>query len=190
MPEETAQLRAAAKGALAAEWLAPSKARVAGLLGDAPEACAQLRAAAHVRPFERVVVFARDTQAAARCAAQIGAELGLDGEIMTNAMALVGSCDFVVGAPAELRADWLHRGLHVTLVGDAGEIDPQVLERVDLLVGEAGVALDDVIGGAAGGRRGEADITLCDLSGAGEQALIPSAKVARMMGEMAAKIGQ
>ncbi len=96
-----------------------------------------------------------------------------------------------------LSADWLHPGLHITAMGSdqegKNEIDPNALRRSDLVVcdriaqcellGElrsalaAGavqdqssvVELGDVVSGKHPGRRGDDDITVCDLTGTGVQ---------------------
>lgn len=95
-----------------------------------------------------------------------------------------------------LFADWLHPGLHITAMGSdqAGkcEIDPKALVAATLYVcdrvsqcevsGELEAAraaglmkdivppeLGDIVTGARPGRRSEADITICDLTGTGAQ---------------------
>jgi ornithine cyclodeaminase len=96
-----------------------------------------------------------------------------------------------------LKADWLHPGLHITAMGaDAetkNELDPQVLVCADrfvcdrraqsLALGElhhavaAGVLASDVAvtelgeitAGIKPGRRSDAEITVCDLTGTGVQ---------------------
>lgn len=95
-----------------------------------------------------------------------------------------------------LRADWLHPGLHVTAMGSdqdtKGELEPAALLRADAYIcdrasqcaerGELRAALaaglwdrgtppelGEVILGRAPGRRSDADITICDLTGAGVQ---------------------
>ncbi len=96
-----------------------------------------------------------------------------------------------------LSADWLHPGLHITAMGSdqegKNEIDPNALRHADLavcdriaqceLLGElrsalaAGavqdqssvVELGDVVSGKHPGRRGDDDITVCDLTGTGVQ---------------------
>ena len=95
-----------------------------------------------------------------------------------------------------IEAKWLHPELHITAMGSdqAGknEIDPQALIKADLYVAdratqvehlgelrsaiEAGiwtkgapVELGDVIRGRARGRKSDAEITICDLTGTGVQ---------------------
>jgi ornithine cyclodeaminase len=95
-----------------------------------------------------------------------------------------------------LRADWLHPGLHVTAMGadqsEKNEIEPRALiaanayvcDRVSqcetlgelrsaraagLWTGPAPPELGDVIAGKVPGRRRDADVTICDLTGTGAQ---------------------
>lgn len=193
------QRRALATGALVAERLAPRGARVAGLFGTAEQARIQLEAASHMRPFERVMVFSTDTREAARCAVTLGAVFGLDGEVMTDAAAFFGQCDFVVGdGGGALQPDWIHAGLHLTVVNTevntvangvangVQEIAADVLACADFVaadraIGEA-VALNDMIGGSVAGRHSEADVTICCLSGEGQVPVSPD--VVKIMDDM------
>ncbi|MDH4270702.1 MAG: cyclodeaminase [Candidatus Aminicenantes bacterium] len=96
-----------------------------------------------------------------------------------------------------LRAEWLHPGLHITAMGADGEhkqeLFPEVMGRADRLacdsktqcfrLGEfhhalkAGVIgpdtditeLGDLTGGRKTGRKADAEITVCDLTGVGVQ---------------------
>lgn len=96
-----------------------------------------------------------------------------------------------------LNADWLHPGLHITAMGsdqeDKNELDPVILGKADLvacdraaqceILGELRSALNsgdledignvieigDIISGRRPGRRSEAELTVCDLTGTGVQ---------------------
>ncbi|MBO6895438.1 MAG: cyclodeaminase [Roseibium sp.] len=96
-----------------------------------------------------------------------------------------------------LNADWLHPGLHITAMGsdqeDKNELDPRILGKADLfacdraaqceILGELRSALNsgdledignvveigDIISGRKPGRRSEAELTVCDLTGTGVQ---------------------
>jgi ornithine cyclodeaminase/alanine dehydrogenase-like protein (mu-crystallin family) len=96
-----------------------------------------------------------------------------------------------------VRAEWLRPGMHITVVGiddpDKNELAPEVMAEVDLYVSDSAqrcrwigelnhaigaglvnekdpvVELGDVIAGTAGGRGGDDDITVADLTGTGEQ---------------------
>jgi ectoine utilization protein EutC len=139
---------------------------------------------------------AKAAACAADLARSLGIEAGVtpDAETLVRQSQLV-----VTTTPARepvLMADWLHPGLHVTAMGsDAdykNEIEAGALARADLYVcdrvsqcealGElrsaraAGVwsgatppELGEIIAGGHPGRRTEADITICDLTGTGAQ---------------------
>ncbi len=97
---------------------------------------------------------------------------------------------------AYLRAEWLHAGLHITAMGSDGEdkqeLYPEVLGRADLVAcdlrpqcarlgelhhalaagtvaAEGTVELGDLAAGRHPGRRSDAEITVCDLTGVGVQ---------------------
>ncbi len=95
-----------------------------------------------------------------------------------------------------LSADWLHPGLHVTAMGsdqgEKNEIDPRALSAADrtvcdrvsqcevlgelrsakaagLWTGGEPLELGAIVTGAAAGRRGPEEVTICDLTGTGAQ---------------------
>lgn len=192
-------VRTAAAGAVAARHLAPSLVHTAGVFGTGVQARLQIEAAHLVRPFERVLVWGRDATKAAACAADIAETIGVEAVALDDPEKVVAQSQLVVTTtPARepiLRAEWLHPGLHVTAMGsDQGgknEIDPQALERADFYVcdrvsqcerlGELRAAravglmaatppeLGQIVNGTAEGRRSDAAITICDLTGTGAQ---------------------
>ncbi len=135
-------IRTAAAGAVAAKHLAPSQVRTAAVLGAGVQAELQMEALALVRPFEELLVWARDADKAAAYAAKMERRLGRSVRAVASAAEAVASAQVVVTTTPSreplLQADWLHPGLHVTAMGsDAegkNEIDPQVLARADRLV--------------------------------------------------------
>jgi ornithine cyclodeaminase len=109
-----------------------------------------------------------------------------------------------------LRAEWLAPGAHVTALGsdqaDKHELDPGVLSAAGLVVAdsveqclrigelhhavEAGaidpgtvVELGSITGGAAGGRSGDDQRTVCDLTGVGVQDVAAAALVLEAAGD-------
>ncbi|WP_026381076.1 cyclodeaminase [Afifella pfennigii] len=96
-----------------------------------------------------------------------------------------------------IRSEWLHEGLHITAMGsdapDKNELDPQIIACADrfvcdrvsqsLLLGEMRAAraagaieedfappeLGQICAGDKPGRRDEAEVTVCDLTGTGVQ---------------------
>lgn len=135
-------IRTAAAGAVAAKHLAPPEVDTAGVLGAGAQARLQMAAAHLVRPFSRVLVWARDPAKAEACARDIGEATGATATVAaTPAEVLRDSQLVVTTTPARqpiLMADWLHPGLHITAMGadQAGknEIDPLALAKADLYV--------------------------------------------------------
>ncbi|MEP6284891.1 MAG: cyclodeaminase [Nitratireductor sp.] len=137
-------VRTAAAGAVAARHLAPATVATAGVYGGGVQARLQIQAAHLVRPFRRVLVWARDGAKAAACAADISAALGIEASAIADPAELAAQSQLVVTTtPAEepiFLADWLHPGLHVTAMGsDQGgknEIEPRVLVEAGLYVAD------------------------------------------------------
>jgi ectoine utilization protein EutC len=135
-------IRTAAAGAVAAKWLAPERIETAGVIGAGVQARLQIVAAHLIRPFKRVLVWGRDTQAANACARDIAATIHIDARAESDPARLVAESQLVVTTtPARepvLKVEWLHPGLHVTAMGSdqAGknEIDPAALAAADLYV--------------------------------------------------------
>jgi ornithine cyclodeaminase len=137
-------MRTAAAGAVAAKYLAPPAVGTAGVIGAGVQARLQIAAARLVRPFGKVLVWARDPERAAACALEIASDLGIDARPEHDPARLLAESQLVVTTtPARepvFSADWLHPGLHVTAMGSdqAGknEIDPNALAAVDLYVAD------------------------------------------------------
>ena len=193
-------MRTAAAGAVAARYLAPVTVDTAGVMGTGVQARLQMQAAHLVRPFRKALVWGRDAARAQACAADLSERLGIEVQAENDPARLVSRCQLVVTTtPAEepvLKADWLHRGLHITAMGSdqAGknEIDPAALAAAHLyvadrvsqteLLGELRSAiaaglwkggtppeLGEIVTGARRGRVGDDQITICDLTGTGAQ---------------------
>jgi ectoine utilization protein EutC len=193
-------IRTAAAGAVAAKYLAPKKVETAAVLGCGMQARLQIIAAHLVRPFRKVLVWGRDKAKAEACAADIAKTLKIKAEAVTEAAQAVGEAQLVVTTTSAkkpiLRAEWLHKGLHITAMGSdqAGknEIDPRAVALADLYVcdrvtqaaalGELRAArgaglmagntppeLGQIIAGIHPGRTLESAVTICDLTGTGAQ---------------------
>jgi len=192
-------LRTAAAGAVAAQYLAPDLVHTAGVIGTGVQARLQARAARLVRKFDRLLIWGRDTEKACACAEDL-ADLKCDIRVVENPADLVRASQLVITTtPARtpvVKAEWLHPELHITAMGSdqAGknEIDPKALAKADLYVadrasqaealGELRAALAAgtwdkgtptelgcVIRGRARGRREDTEVTICDLTGTGAQ---------------------
>lgn len=135
-------LRTAAAGAVAARHLAPETVTTAAVFGTGVQARLQIEAAHLERAFERVLVWGRDREKAARCADDICKALGVDAIAVDNPAEAVAESQLVITTtPARepvLAAEWLHPGLHVTAMGSdqAGknEVQPEALAAADLYV--------------------------------------------------------
>lgn len=134
-------IRTAAAGAVAAKWLAPPDARIAGIVGTGRQARLQLEALRLVRPVERALVWGRRPAAAEAFAREAAEALGIPVEPVDLPTVVRESEVVVTTTPAEeplVRAEWLHPGLHITAMGsDAehkNELEPAVLGRADLYV--------------------------------------------------------
>ncbi len=137
-------IRTAAAGAVAARHLAPAGVETAGVIGAGVQARLQLKAAHLVRPFDRVLVWARDPAKAEACARDLAAALPVVASYEPDPARLVAASQLVVTTtPARapvLDAAWLHPGLHVTAMGsdqsEKNEIDPRALAEADLYVAD------------------------------------------------------
>ncbi len=191
-------LRTAAAGAVAARHLAPAQVDVAGVLGTGVQARLQLKAAYLERQFNRALIWGRDADKAAACAAELSADLGIEVQPCAGIADLVAQSQLVITTtPARdplITADMLHPGLHITAMGSDQhgkcEIAPDALAAADLYLcdrisqcetsGEleralaAQVSVDPIELGqvlldASKGRTSDTQITICDLTGTGAQ---------------------
>ncbi|MDN2568193.1 cyclodeaminase [Aquibium sp. A9E412] len=137
-------VRTAAAGAVAARHLAPAAVDTAGVMGTGVQARLQIAAAHLERPFGRVLVWGRDADKAARCAADIAETLGIEAKTERDPARLVAESQLVVTTtPAErpiLAAEWLHPGLHVTAMGSDQAGKNEIAARA---VAEAGLYVAD-----------------------------------------------
>jgi ornithine cyclodeaminase len=196
-------LRTAAASALSIDRLARRDAKVLGMIGAGHQAGFQLRAAARVRAFEKVVAWNLHPEMLPKLGA-IAAELGLPFEAVSLDR-LGAEADVIVTITSSDRfslADAMVRpGTHLACMGTdtAGkqEVEPALLGRATLFtdevaqsvsIGEAQHAvkaglvvakaitpLGAVLIGAHPGRRDAGEITLYDGTGVGLQDLAVAA---------------
>lgn len=193
------ELRTALAGAVAARALAREDATHLAVIGAGSQARWQVRAAARVRPLERVSIWARRRSAAEATAREMRSELRLEVRVHDSVDAAVADADVVVTTTPSreplLTPPMLRPGVHVTAVGSdaAGkrELHPEVLRLADRLVvdeptqsrligelqgvpgreegGPEPVPLGEVLSGTRDGRSAARQITVCDLTGTGVQ---------------------
>lgn len=197
-------LRTAAASALAIDLLARKDARVLGMVGAGHQAAFQLRAAARVRRFERVVAWNYHPEMLPRLGA-VAAELGLPFEAV-DLPTLGAEADAIITitssfAPSLMDAH-LRPGTHLSCMGTdtrgKQEVEAALLARArvfadevaqSVTIGEAQhavvqgmiaadaiVPIGDVVTGRHPGRRDAAEITLFDGTGVGLQDLAVAAR--------------
>lgn len=195
-------LRTAAASAISIDRLARRDARVLGMVGAGHQATFQLRAAARVRPFEKVIAWNYHPDMLPKLG-QVAAELGLPFEAvpldrMTEADVIVT----ITSSPAaSLMNAHVAPGTHLACMGTdtvgKQEVEAALVARATLFadeiaqsvtIGEAqhavGAGLVDataitplgqVLIGAHPGRRSEDEVTLFDGTGVGLQDLAVAA---------------
>jgi ornithine cyclodeaminase len=191
-------LRTAAASAISIDRLARPDARVLGIVGAGHQAGFQLRAAARVRPFEKVIAWNLHPEMLPKLGA-IAEELGLPFEAvdlprMQEAEVIVT----ITSSPAaSLMAGHVSPGTHLACMGTdtkgKQEVDPALVAAASVFtdevaqsisIGEAQhavaagtldasaiVPLGEVLTGAHPGRQSAAEITLFDGTGVGLQDL-------------------
>lgn len=196
-------LRTAAAAAISIDRLARKDARVLGMVGAGHQAGFQLRAAARVRKFDKVVAWNLHPEMLPNLG-KVAAELGLPFEAVSLA-ALGAQADVIVtitSAPAaSLMSDFVRAGTHLACMGTdtvgKQEVEPALLGRASVFtdevaqsisIGEAQHAvaqgildaasitpLGNVLVGSHPGRVSETEITLFDGTGVGLQDLAVAA---------------
>ncbi|WP_434713948.1 ectoine utilization protein EutC (plasmid) [Rhizobium sp. YTUHZ045] len=138
-------VRTAAAGAVAAQYLSRKNSGVAAIFGAGMQARLQLEALTLVRPIAQARIWARDAAKARKAAAELTGKLGFP-VIATSAPrdAMTGADIVVTTTPAEnpiVEAGWLESGQHLTAMGsDAehkNEIDPAAIARASLYVADS-----------------------------------------------------
>lgn len=135
-------VRTAAAGAVAAKWLAREDARRAGIVGTGLQARLQLEALTLVRPIDSALVWGRNADRAAACAADLSRNLNIPVQASPDIASLAESSDIVVTTTPSteplIEAAHLKPGLHVTAMGSdtdyKNEIAPDALAAADLYV--------------------------------------------------------
>ncbi len=201
-------LRTAAASAVSVARLARRDARVLGIVGAGHQAPFQMRAAARVREFDRVLGWNRTPAALSRLE-EAAAALGLPFEA-ADLDRLGAEADVIVTivsshAPVLLDAH-VRPGVHIACMGTdtkgKQELDPAILARASVFTDEAAQSVSigeaqhavaagliraedvapigEVLTGARPGRRSEEEITVFDGTGVGLQDLAVSGVAARL----------
>jgi len=191
-------LRTAAASAISIDRLARPDAGVLGMVGAGHQAAFQLRAAARVRPFRKVIAWNRDPGKLAALG-RVAAELGLPFEaVALDRMREAEVIVTITSSPAASLLDaHVAPGTHLACMGTdtrgKQEVEPAILARARVftdevaqsvtigeaqhavaagLIAPAGITpIGAVIAGLAEGRQSAAEITLFDGTGVGLQDL-------------------
>ncbi|WP_299756544.1 ectoine utilization protein EutC [uncultured Boseongicola sp.] len=135
-------VRTAAAGAVAARILSREDSSSAAIFGSGMQSRLQLKALCLVRPIERALIWARNSEAAKALAAELTTDLGIEVAAVDDPQTAVAQAAVIITTtPASspiLKADWLRPGQHVTAMGSdqnhKGELEPACLKRADLYV--------------------------------------------------------
>jgi alanine dehydrogenase len=199
-------LRTAAASAISIDRLARRDAKVLGMVGAGHQAAFQLRAAARVRRFEKVIGWNYHPDMLPQLGA-VAAELGLPFEAVP--LARMKEADVIVtitsSPAASLMNDHVRAGTHLACMGTdtkgKQEVEAVLLARARVftdevaqsvtigeaqhavatgLIGEGDITpIGEVIAGMAAGRQSEEEITLFDGTGVGLQDLAVAAAVVK-----------
>ena len=208
-------LRTAAASAISIDRLARADAKVLGMVGAGHQAGFQLRAAARVRKFERVIAWNLHPDMLPKLG-EIAAELGLPFEAVSlERMVEADVIITITSSPAaSLMADHVSAGTHLACMGTdtvgKQEVEAALLARAavftdevaqSISIGEAQhavgagmlaasdiVPLGDVITGRHKGRTSADQITLFDGTGVGLQDLAVAAMAVTRAREQGAGI--
>ena len=202
-------LRTAAVSALATSALARPDASVLAILGAGEQAAAHIPALMAVRPFKKIVIWARRPEQAEALAAtlRVPAEIALAPNVQQAVASADVICTVTSAKEPILQGEWLSPGTHINLVGsssaDAREADDAVVQRsrffVDYIpstLDQAGEFLhaknaglvDDahivaelgaVLDGSADGRRNPQEITVYKSLGIAAQDVVTARQVFR-----------
>jgi ornithine cyclodeaminase len=141
-------IRTGAGSALSARLLARDDAAILALLGSGVQALSHARAFARVRPLREVRVAARNRGKAEELAAQVAAELGVEGRATDSYEEAVRGADLVAATTHSpepvVRREWLEPGAHVTSVGinpHGRELEGEVVRDALVVVESRAAAL-------------------------------------------------
>lgn len=191
--------RTAAAGALAAKAGAPSRVTALGILGTGHQAEHQARWASQILGTDRVFIWGRDPDKAARLAMRLGHQ-GFAAHAVVTVEEVFEHCNVVITCTPSTQAivpvSAVRPGTHIVALGSDSlgkqELDPQILalarvimtddhrqcaERGELahalgaglIADTADVSLGQVLAGNTPGRISDDDVTVADLTGLAAQ---------------------
>lgn len=143
------EIRTGAASAVATDALARREAERLAVFGCGAQAVSHIRAISRVRALKEVLVWGRNSRAAAAFAERMAAECGLSVRAVADGAEAAEGADIictVTGSPTPiLKGEWVRPGTHVNLVGSsyAGptEADSELIIRSRYIVDSRASAL-------------------------------------------------
>jgi len=137
-------IRTAAAGAVAANYLSRQNSSVAAIFGAGMQAGLQLEALTLVRPIREARIWARDIAKAEAAAKALTTRIGIEVTASGNPQTVISGADIIVATTPSsapiIKAEWLSPGQHLTAMGsDAehkNEVDPVAIIRADIYVAD------------------------------------------------------
>ncbi len=135
-------VRTAAAGAVAADYLARRGLRTIGILGSGIQARFQVMALWEVRRFEEAMVYSRKKRNVDSYVDEMGSKLDAHFRAAPDAESAVRAADLLITATPSrqplVKTEWLRPGLHITAMGADSpgkqELEPEILARADRVV--------------------------------------------------------
>jgi len=135
-------IRTAAAGAIAANYLANENLHTVGVIGAGTQAQLQLEALQQVRGFEEVRVYSKTRERLDSFKEKVEEALGVSVIIEEDAKHVVQQSDLLITAtPATspiVKAEWISPGMHITAMGSDAkqkqELEPAIFEKADVIV--------------------------------------------------------
>lgn len=135
-------VRTAAAGAVAADFLANESIEVVGVIGAGAQARYQLEALQIVRNFEDVYVYSKTKKRVLEFKEEMEEKLDVTITVKDSVEEVAKESDIIITTtPAEepvLKSEWIKPGTHITAMGaDAPykqELDPKILQMADIVV--------------------------------------------------------
>ena len=135
-------LRTAAAGGIAADYMANETLHTVGVIGAGTQARLQLKALQQVRDFETVFVYSKSRKRLENFKKEMEATLQVPVTIKENPQPVVEESDLLITAtPATspvVKAEWVPPGMHITAMGSDAEqkqeLDPKIFSQADAIV--------------------------------------------------------
>ncbi|MFC4023578.1 cyclodeaminase [Oceanobacillus longus] len=135
-------IRTAAAGAVAADYLAKEQVKSVGVIGTGTQARYQMEALLQVRDFDVIYVYGRKRESAEKYAAEIREKLEKNVIIAESVEEVIRMSEIVVTTTSAtepfIKEEWLHPGLHITAMGSdtehKQELDAKVFQKADVIV--------------------------------------------------------